>query len=111
MDIQTFQERLPALYGGDLYAAHPEDRRFRELMDDVPGMASENKLALLNLAASLVEPGETYLEVGSFMGLSIIAAMLGNQGPRFVAVESFRDSGCSTTWRASGTSIRSGGAG
>ncbi|MDP9343274.1 MAG: class I SAM-dependent methyltransferase [Actinomycetota bacterium] len=93
MDIQAFQERLPALYGGDLYAEHPVDRRFRELMDDVPGMASENKLALLNLAGSLVEPGETYLEVGSFKGLSIIAAMLGNSDPRFVAVESFREFG------------------
>ncbi len=93
MDISTFQQRLPALYGGDLYAEHPVDRRFRELMDDVPGMASENKLALLNLAASLLDSGETYLEVGSFKGLSIIAAMLGNPEPRFVAVESFREFG------------------
>jgi predicted O-methyltransferase YrrM len=93
MDIQAFQERLPALYGGDLYAAHPLDRRFRELMDDVLGMASENKLALLNLAASLLQPGEAYLEVGSFKGLSIIAAMLGNERGRFVAIESFREFG------------------
>jgi len=93
MDIQAFQRRLPALYGGDLYAEHPVDRRFRELVDDVPGMASENKLALLNLAAKLVEAGETYLEVGSFKGLSIIAAMLGNPDPTFVAVESFREFG------------------
>ncbi len=93
MDIEAFRAGLPQVFGGDLQAPHPRDRRFRRLMDDVPGMASENKLALLNFAASLLPQGEAYLEVGSFKGLSIIAAMLGNETGEFHAIESFREFG------------------
>ncbi len=93
MDIDRFRTGLADIYGGDLGADHPVDRRFRKLMDDVPGMASENKLALLNFAASLLPPDEAYLEVGSFKGLSIIAAMLDNERGSFYAIESFREFG------------------
>src|SRR6266511_484692 len=93
VDIEAFRAGLPQVFGGDLQAPHPRDRRFRRLMDDVPGMASENKLALLNFAASLLPQGEAYLEVGSFKGLSIIAAMLGNETGEFHAIESFREFG------------------
>jgi len=43
---------------------------------------------LLNLAAGLVEPGESYLDVGAVNGLSIIAAMRGNPDATVVAVAS-----------------------
>jgi predicted O-methyltransferase YrrM len=89
MDLEAFQGGLAGLFGGDLRADHPVDRRFAAVLADVPGMATENKLALLNLAAAHLEPGEAYLEVGSFKGLSLIGAMLGNQGRRFYAIESF----------------------
>jgi len=39
--------------------------------------------------AAHLGPGEAYLEVGSFKGLSLIGAMLGNQGRRFYAIENF----------------------
>jgi len=93
MDVATFVRSLPQVYGGSLSAAHPVDRRFRDLLADVKGMASENKLALLNHAASLLDAGEAHLEVGCFAGLSIIAAMLGNEHGRFYAVENFRGFG------------------
>lgn len=89
MDIEAFQAALPALFAGDLGADHPLDRRFRDVVADVPGMATENKLALLNLAATHLGPGEAYLEVGSFKGLSLIGAMLGNEGRHFYAIENF----------------------
>jgi predicted O-methyltransferase YrrM len=89
MDLEAFQAALPGLFGGDLHADHPVDRRFTRLLGDVPGMATENKLALLNLAAAHLEPGEAYLEVGSYKGLSLIGAMLGNPGRRFYAIENF----------------------
>jgi predicted O-methyltransferase YrrM len=89
MDLEAFQAALPGLFDGDLRAGHPTDRRFRAVLADVPGMATEHKLALLNLAAAHLEPGEAYLEVGAFKGLSLIGAMLGNQGRRFYAIESF----------------------
>jgi len=57
-------------------------------LEDVGGLARENNLALLNLAASLLGRGESYVEVGSFKGLSLIAAMLGNAGD-FVGIDDF----------------------
>jgi len=89
MDLEAFQAALAGLFDGDLLAEHPVDRRFRDVVADVPGMATEHKLALLNLAAAHLGPGEAYLEVGSFKGLSLIGAMLGNQVRRFYAIESF----------------------
>lgn len=91
MDTAKFLETLPALYGGDLLAEVPIDRRFRPLLDDVEGMGSENKLALLNHAASLLDPGEVYVEVGTWKGSSIIAAMLGNPAARFHGFDDFSE--------------------
>jgi predicted O-methyltransferase YrrM len=100
MDLEAFQAKLAGLFGGDLRADHPLDRRFRDVLADVPGMATEHKLALLNLAAAHLGPGETYLEVGSFKGLSLIGAMLGNPGRRFYAIENFLEFNPDGTARA-----------
>jgi predicted O-methyltransferase YrrM len=100
MDLEAFQAGLAGLFGGDLRADHPVDRRFQAVLADVPGMATENKLALLNLAASHLAPGEAYLEVGSFKGLSLIGAMLGNAGRRFYAIENFLEFNPDGTARA-----------
>jgi predicted O-methyltransferase YrrM len=89
MRLDAFQSELPQAFAGDLNAPHPLDRRFRALVQDVPGMATESKLALLNLAAAHLDRGEAYLEVGSFKGLSLIGAMLGNGHARFYAIENF----------------------
>jgi len=55
----------------------------------VTNLASENVLALLNHAASLLDDGEAYVEVGVFHGASMIAALTGNDGKRFVGIDSF----------------------
>jgi predicted O-methyltransferase YrrM len=55
-------------------------------------MATENKLALLNLAARHLGPGETYLEVGAWAGCSILGAALGNPGP-FHTIDDFSQFG------------------
>jgi len=89
MDLDAFTAKLSDLFAGDPLAGRPVDRRFGAVVDDVPGMATESKLALLNLAAAHLGDGEAYLEVGSFKGLSLIGAMLDNPGRRFYAVESF----------------------
>lgn len=93
MDIDGFVRELPQRYGGDLWAAHPVDRRCKPLLDDVPGMATEHKLALLNLAAAHLDPDEAYLEVGTWKGLSLIGAMLGNRQSRFYAMENYLEFG------------------
>ena len=63
--------------------------------EEIENLARENNLALLNLAASLLDDGEAYVEVGVFHGASLIASMLGNDGKRFVGVDSFAFRGTS----------------
>jgi protein O-GlcNAc transferase len=87
VDVQAFAERLPRAFDA-FPGGRPLDGRFAEVLEAVSGLAAVNNLALLNLAASLLEPGESYVEVGSFRGTSLIAAMLGNDGD-FVGIDDF----------------------
>jgi predicted O-methyltransferase YrrM len=89
MDAERFRRGLPELFDEFPRSEHPRDRRFAPILEQVGGLARENNLALISLAASLLGPGESYVEVGSYKGLSLIAAMLGNQGD-FVAIDSFQ---------------------
>jgi predicted O-methyltransferase YrrM len=88
METRAFRADLDELLAGDERAWDP-DGTLARLMAEVPGLSSLGKLALLRLAARHLGPGEAYLEVGSWMGLSIIAAMLGNEEAPFFAIESF----------------------
>jgi predicted O-methyltransferase YrrM len=67
---------------------HPRGRRFDDVIGGIPNLAAENVLALLNLAARLLAPGESYVEVGTYYGASLIGAMRGNTGD-FVAIDAF----------------------
>lgn len=87
MDVQAFQARLPQAYD-EFPTGRPLDARFAEVLDAVPGLAAVNNLALLNVAASLLEAGESYVEIGTFRGTSLIAAMVGNEAD-FVAIDDF----------------------
>jgi predicted O-methyltransferase YrrM len=90
---QAFIDTLPSLWNGDpALADHPRDRRFKRLLDEIGGMATENKLALLNLAASFLAPGEVYVEVGTYLGTSVLAAAMGNEGD-FIAVDNYSQFG------------------
>lgn len=89
MDVDRFSRELPLLFEDFPRSEHPRSRRFDDVLDAVPNLARENNLALLNLAASLLEPGESYVEVGAYMGASLIAAMRGNEGRDFVAIDRF----------------------
>jgi precorrin-6B methylase 2 len=88
MDVARFETELPALFDDFPRSPHPRGRRFDDVIEGVPNLARENNLALVNLAASLLEPGESYVEVGTYGGASLIAAMRGNSGD-FVAIENF----------------------
>lgn len=94
MDADRFLHGLPALFEDYPRSEHPLDRRFARIVDEVENLARENNLALLNLAAASLEPGEAYVEVGVFHGASLIAAMLGNEDRHFVGIDTFefRDS-------------------
>jgi protein O-GlcNAc transferase len=89
MDADRFLEELPRLFEDFPRSEHPRDRRFAPIVEQVENLASENVLALLNLAASCLGADEAYVEVGVYHGASLIAAMLGNEGRRFVGIDSF----------------------
>jgi hypothetical protein len=89
LDADGFLGALPSLWDDFPVSETPRDRRFAELVETVPGLTRANNLALLNLAASSLPADETYVEVGSLRGTSLIAAMLGNAGKRFVAIDDF----------------------
>ena len=79
-DIDRFLRELPEQL---------EDvSRFEAILEDVPGLAKPNNLALLNVAARCLEPGEHYVEIGTFRGTSLISAMQANDG-NFVAIDNW----------------------
>jgi predicted O-methyltransferase YrrM len=95
LDPDRFLAELPRLFDDFPRSEHPRDRRFQPIAEGVENLASENTLALLNLAASCLGRDEAYVEVGVYHGASLIAAMLGNEGKRFVGIDAFRFSGTS----------------
>lgn len=89
MNPESFLRRLPELFEDFPNSEHPVDRRLEPIAAEVENLARENNLALLNLAADCLDPGEAYVEVGVFHGASLIGAMLGNEGKRFVGIDTF----------------------
>jgi predicted O-methyltransferase YrrM len=89
VDAERFLRELPGLFEDYPRSEHPLDRRFQPVAETVVNLARENNLALLNLAASLLDPGEAYVEVGVYHGASLIASMLGNEDKRFVGIDTF----------------------
>jgi len=89
MDVERFERELPLLFEDFPRSELPRGARFDDVLDSVPNLARENNLALLNLAAGLLGPGESYVEAGTYMGASLIAAMRGNEGKDFVSMDNF----------------------
>ena len=67
----------------------PADRRLKPWLGRVEGMATENKLMLLNLAVAHLGADEVYVEVGCYRGLSLVAAADGNLDARIFACDNF----------------------
>ena len=93
MNTSSFFEHLPALFRGSVQASDPVDPRWRDLAFDVAGYTAPNELAVLNHAAATMPPDEAYLEVGTFTGRSICAAVQGNEAKKFVVMENFMEFG------------------
>ena len=94
-DVERFKRELPKLFDDFPHSPEPRDPRFAELLDAVPGLTKANNLALLNLAAACLDPGESYVEAGMFHGTSLIAAIIGNETKDFVAIDNFAMRGAS----------------
>jgi hypothetical protein len=90
VDPARFAAQLPGLFDDFPRSEHPRGRRFDDVVAGVPNLAMENTLALVNLAASLLGPGESYVEAGTYMGASLIAAARGNEAADLIAIENFR---------------------
>jgi precorrin-6B methylase 2 len=88
MDVDRFLREVPAQFDDFPRSVLPRDARYAEVLEAVPGLAQANNLALLNVAASCLDEGEAYVEVGTYHGTSLIAAMLGNVGA-FVALDNW----------------------
>ena len=88
MDAARFTTELPGLFDDFPRSPLPRGPRYDDVIDGIPNLATENVLALLNLAASLLGPGESYVEVGSFYGASLIGAARGNPG-EFIGIDRF----------------------
>ena len=88
VDLDAFLERLPGLFESFPDSELPRDPRWAHLLEEVPGLARANNLALVNLAASLLPEGESYVEIGSYRGTSLIAASLGNDAD-IVGIDNF----------------------
>jgi predicted O-methyltransferase YrrM len=80
VDVERFLRELPD--------ALRDVTRFEAILEDVPGLAKPNNLALLNVAARCLDDGEHYVEVGTYRGTSLIAAQQDNAGS-FVALDNW----------------------
>jgi predicted O-methyltransferase YrrM len=89
VDTEAFAQRLPGLFAAFPESETPLDRALAEVLEAAPGLACENNLALVRLAVSLLPPGESYVEVGSYRGTSLIAAAHGNDGADLVGIDNF----------------------
>ena len=89
MQGHAFLAAVPGLFEDFPNSERPYGRRFDDIIAAVPNLSTENNLALLNLAASFLLPAESYVEVGSFRGASLIGAMRGNEDKNFVAIDRF----------------------
>jgi protein O-GlcNAc transferase len=90
VDPDRFAAALPHLFDDFPRSEHPRGQRFDDLVDSLPNLATENTLAVVNLAASCLDAGESYVEAGTYMGASLIAASRGNPGVDLVAIDNFR---------------------
>jgi hypothetical protein len=57
---------------------------------DVDGMSSPRVCNLLNRLVARMDPGEQYLEIGTWQGLTLLSAALNNQGRICVGCDKFR---------------------
>jgi hypothetical protein len=89
VDFERFERELHELFDDFPASEHPRGQRFNRVLEEIPGLARENNLALLNLAASMLNPDECYVEVGTYHGTSLVGAMIGNEDREFVAIDNF----------------------
>lgn len=96
MQIDRFLSVLPTLY--DRFhtpQCQPKDDRFAKALAPLyakgHAMTSPSICQCLNLAVSLLEEDETYLEIGSYRGATAIGALTNNKGKLGYCVDNFSE--------------------
>ncbi len=93
MDTRAFFDRVQDAFPGDPQVSDPIDPRWAQMAHDVAGYTASNELAVLAAAAASLPDDEAYLEVGTFKGRSLCAAVQHGDGKRFYAMENFLEFG------------------
>jgi protein O-GlcNAc transferase len=70
-------------------STHPADRSLSHILGEIEGMATENKLRLLNCAVASLDASEVYVEVGCYKGASLVGAAASNPEARIFACDNF----------------------
>ena len=82
MNYKKLKESLEEVLAGK------RDELFREVIAKMHCMARARVYAVLNAVVGAMEPGELYVEVGTYQGGSLISALLGNQA-NAIGVDNF----------------------
>lgn len=93
MNTAKFFDQLANAFPGDPQTTDPLDARWAQIATDVAGYTGPNELAVLQAAAAAMTDDEAYLEVGTFKGRSLCAAVQDNAGKDFYAMENFLEFG------------------
>jgi len=97
MNVSAFRKAFWTEFKGaernrpDHSLLEPSVSEARDLCADVPGKLSLKKQQLLNMAFAMLPENESYLEVGTYMGKSLLSAMLGNPQRTVYAVDNFSE--------------------
>jgi len=82
MNHQDLQNRLESVLAGG------HDQRFDDVLSSLHCMSRPRVYAVLNACVSAMDPGELYVEVGTYQGGSLISALRDNDA-RAIGVDSF----------------------
>ncbi|UIJ33823.1 class I SAM-dependent methyltransferase [Allobranchiibius sp. GilTou73] len=93
MDTTAFFTQLQHAFPGNPQDTDPVDPRWARIAQDVAGFTGPNELAVLNVAAAVLPQDEAYLEVGTFKGRSLCAAVQDNGSKDFFVMENFMEFG------------------
>jgi predicted O-linked N-acetylglucosamine transferase (SPINDLY family) len=92
MDQQSFLDRLPQLYnhwGQDTVC--PCSNQFQIALNQIQGMTTANVMQLLNWAVACMDQDEVYCEVGTYLGSTLIGALLNQPDRVAYAVDNFAE--------------------
>lgn len=92
MKVRNFLQKFNECFSQkDLYnpTYSVTNERFKDPCPDIIGMTAVKNQKLLNIAFSCIESDECYLEVGTYIGKSLVSAMLGNSAKTVYACDMF----------------------